>query len=411
MCPLKNLKDLEPVFYENALEQSLVAACAQRAVGDGDFSRLRSGLLGRVDWRLFVQEAARHRVLSLVRAGLRKDERAFVPEFVLYELKRRARGIAVRSFQQAAQLVKVIQILQEKGIPAVPFKGPVIAELAYGDILMRPFVDLDILIRRRDAVATRRILLEEGYVEDVHLSEDQISSYLRDENSFSFRHPGHMLFLDLHWELSGYYAPFPMRYEDLEGRFQEITLLSRPVLTLSPEDTVIHHCIHAAGNRWETLEGIACLAGLVHRTPMDWEILLRRAEAMHCRRMLFLGLHLVESIFGAMIPASVLREVRRDPSVWTLSRLVQQDLSCKGSAVPWEGAAWRFSLFHIRVRDTLADALRYGMRLLWRPTIKEHMYFRLPPEFAFLRFFLRPFRLGFLFFQSILRCRQHRAYV
>ena len=40
----------------------------------------------------------------------------------------------------------------------VPVKGPVLASTAYGDIAMREFVDLDILVRPSDVASAMTIL-------------------------------------------------------------------------------------------------------------------------------------------------------------------------------------------------------------------------------------------------------------
>jgi len=61
-------------------------------------------------------------------------------------------------------LLKVLDLLTGSGVEAIPFKGPVLAVQAYGDLLMRSFVDLDILIHAKDLSRVSKILIDQGYI-------------------------------------------------------------------------------------------------------------------------------------------------------------------------------------------------------------------------------------------------------
>jgi hypothetical protein len=54
---------------------------------------------------------------------------------------------------------------------------------------------------------------------------------------------------------------------------------------------------------------------------------------------------------------------------------------------------WRYSSIHFLIRDSAWDAVRYAARLLFRPTVKEWMYFPVDRRFSFIHYVLRPLRL------------------
>ena len=57
------------------------------------------------------------------------------------------------------ELNKILKLLKANNIDTIPYKGPVLASLAYGDIALRQFQDLDISINQSDIFKTKDILI------------------------------------------------------------------------------------------------------------------------------------------------------------------------------------------------------------------------------------------------------------
>ena len=51
---------------------------------------------------------------------------------------------ARRNLKITAELISILTLFESQGIVAVAYKGPVLAAVAYGDIALRQFDDLDI---------------------------------------------------------------------------------------------------------------------------------------------------------------------------------------------------------------------------------------------------------------------------
>src|SRR2546426_10956064 len=73
------------------------------------------------------------------------------------------RSIARRNLCLTGDLLSLLELFEARGIPAVPFKGPVLAVQAYGDVALREFRDLDILVTHRDITRARELLLARGF--------------------------------------------------------------------------------------------------------------------------------------------------------------------------------------------------------------------------------------------------------
>jgi Uncharacterised nucleotidyltransferase len=70
---------------------------------------------------------------------------------------------ALRNVFLAGTLLKLLRLLEAHGIAALPYKGPVLAALAYGNVAFRQFGDLDLLVRPQDADRAKALLWAQGY--------------------------------------------------------------------------------------------------------------------------------------------------------------------------------------------------------------------------------------------------------
>ena len=108
--------------------------------------------------RLFTT-ADRHGVLPILARAL---SLAGIPGETA---RARAREIAFRNLSLAAELVKLVGALRKLGIEVLAYKGPILGQQLYGDVTLRQFRDLDIVIAPADVMRTRDALCQLGYEE------------------------------------------------------------------------------------------------------------------------------------------------------------------------------------------------------------------------------------------------------
>jgi hypothetical protein len=108
---------------------------------------------GPVDWDAVIDLAGQHGLTGFVYAGLTAHGKGLVPEKVLDRLKKSYFHNSARNLYIGATLLKILNLFQQHQIATIGFKGPVQSEILYQDIGIRTFADLDILVKKQQAVA------------------------------------------------------------------------------------------------------------------------------------------------------------------------------------------------------------------------------------------------------------------
>src|SRR6185503_3654700 len=101
---------------------------------------------GEVDWEYVFQLARRHSVVPLVYLQLERHAPDLVPQPFLAKLKKHYIENSARNTVLTAELCRLISLFAAAGIEAIPYKGPVLSLFAYGDVALRRFVDLDVIV-------------------------------------------------------------------------------------------------------------------------------------------------------------------------------------------------------------------------------------------------------------------------
>src|SRR5579864_2148720 len=176
----------------------LLWCCAIRMPRDiyGRDSRSNSAL----DWQRLLRLAEHHSVTPLVYQALRSSTNE-VPQAVVDELRLRYEHNARRNLVFASELLRVLECLEAHGIDAVPYKGPVLAETLYGDLALREFSDLDVLVRPGDVARAREALQSLSYVPNIVLSLAQQRVYVRSGYEYAFDGPLGRNLLEMQWAI------------------------------------------------------------------------------------------------------------------------------------------------------------------------------------------------------------------
>src|SRR5574338_937397 len=169
--------------------------CCARATA---MPRLREQAAGEVDWEYLFQLARRHSIVPLVYLQLEQCAPELVPPQFLAKLKQHYIENSARNTVLTAELSHLISTLAASGIETIAYKGPVLALIAYGDIALRRFVDLDIIVKKADVLKAREILLSEGYTPSKSLSLSQQELLLRTQHNMQFSRDNHRLIVELH---------------------------------------------------------------------------------------------------------------------------------------------------------------------------------------------------------------------
>jgi len=362
-------------------ELNLLLACGSPP-SERARTRVSSLLAGPLDWPFLAELAESQGMLPLLSRALAGQ--ASGPLHA--DIRAKAAAMAMRSLSMAGELARILAAMQAAGVTAIAFKGLVLAHLAYGDLALRSFADLDIFVPRPQLRTALDLLAADGYGKITPAWDIRFSGAC--EIALRRRDPD--CDVDLHWLFSPpYFLPFdPVRATERSTALRAGGLIAR---TLRPEDHLLYLCIHAALEGWGLVRFPCDIAGILSRCALDWDDLVREARRTGCWRALALGLDLAHELCEAPVPPDVLQSVKLDRAVSELSARARPWIGCdvRDSAQAVGGAR-----FHLKLMETPRAKARYIWRRAIQPNQLDAEWVLLPPGLSAAYYAVRPLRLA-----------------
>jgi len=144
-------------------EIELLLCCTRTQIDTATAERIKILIQSKIDWAYLIQTATRHGVMSLLYQSLSTTCQEAVPKTNLAQLRDYSHSNALHNLFLTKELFKLLNLFESHSIPAIPFKGPVLAVSAYGNLSLRQIGDLDILVRERDFHKAKELLLDQGH--------------------------------------------------------------------------------------------------------------------------------------------------------------------------------------------------------------------------------------------------------
>jgi hypothetical protein len=379
-------------------EVDLMLYCARTCSTPQTRVRIKEIATQGVDWRAFVQLATSHGVRPLVYQSLHTICWEALPEAARQELSHFYSANSAKNRFLAGELLHILQLFEAEHILAVPFKGPVLAAVLYGDLALREFTDLDILIREPDIPKAREILSNQGYRSSMasgvitpDVNVDELHSALTG------------ISVELHWQLSPRRFVSSLAAEHVWNGIEPIVILGRQVWSFSSQDMFLFLAVHGGKHSWSLLKWLCDLAEFIRSNPeLDWPRLFKRAEALGAARTCRLGIYLAAELMQAEVPSSVVCAVREDAQVRHLAQEVRQRIQETRDVDPIEG-----QIFNLRLKERFRDKVRYVFLQCTQYSGEEERFLPLPSTLSFIYIFVRPIwllrRYGFSVLKRMVR--------
>ena len=385
------------IFEPDAIsaEAELLLCCSRVHLDATARDRAKKLLGQQLDWEYLGRTAYDNAVLPLVYSNLRKHFPTAISQPILKPLQIRFRDHVKHNFLLTAELLKLLGEFETRGIKAVPFKGPVLAVLAYGDLSLRQFSDLDILVRREDVAVAKNIILSKGFKLWEKPREVPDAVYLNSRHAETYVTEDGRVTLDLHWRFvqSQYSVEFEPAH--LWSRLEPFSLGGKVISCLKFDDLFLYLCIHGSKHCWERLGWICDISEMVRAWPQpDWNSLLRRAEALKIERVILLAFKLARDLLDAPLAQSLATRIDKDPAIEKLSRLVLKKLF---SQKIQSNKVLAKTYFQLKSRTHLQDKLPYLMysfHMAVTPNEHDLKFLPLPKFLYFIYYPLRALRLA-----------------
>jgi hypothetical protein len=297
-----------------------------------------------------------------------------------------------RTLGQIRLLAEVLAALEACGVPALPYKGPVLSLQLYGDATLRSSVDLDLVVARASYGAARKALVGLGLTPRAGHSARQERTLFRWLGHASFGH-GTEHFIELHWRFAPLQFPFALEPERALARASRVQLAGRTVPAMATEDLVVTLAMHAARHLYERLEWLAGITQLLILHGDDAAPLLAHAQRLRARRTLLVtagvAMRVLDAPLGATWRTALAADAESDRLAATLSEMVQT--SWRPGAPQPAGAAMQGLI--ARMMDSRADRVRSVVHSAILPTEREWETIELPDSLTPLYHVIRPARV------------------
>jgi len=371
-------------------ENELLVCAARRSLNDDLVARMTALVEGELDWNYLRDKATQHGMMPLLYRHLNLACPQSVPAEILNSMKEEFIANSQTCLHLFGELRKLLRLLDQNGITAVTFKGPILSAAVYGSIALRQAGDLDILIEPSAFTRAKEVLTSAGYRLYPPLTKSQLASQLRSHCEIEFWSNG-LSVIDLHWGLSPKSFHFALDSQLVIERSKPISIQGTSLLTFSNEDTILYLCYHGSKHYWSRLEWISSLAEFIRANPgIDWSIVIARANESRGRHMLTLGLILARELGDVDVPDSVFSSGEEFDSLRNYAAEIQRGLFGRGPGPLGSIEMFRCNLM---IMDRKRDAITGLLRSTFVPTISDWQALTLPAALYPLYYLFRPLRL------------------
>jgi len=353
--------------------------------------RLARLLFAGLDWNFLLQFADENGLLPLFCEHLTHFPSISIPAEVSSRLREENRVHSMRALSLTAELLRICDALRTSGIAFAPWKGPALAQTAYGGPALRQFDDLDFAAAQKSMPQIYDAMVALGYQAKLRREAFAAARGRGIPGEYVFVHAENGALVEFHTERTLRHFPHAPRIGEMLRRATAVIVESRIVPAFSPADDLLMLSVHGAKDFWARLIWVADIAAITAKlSGADWKLL--RAETRSCgaTRMVSVALRLAHSILSAPMNANIAEEALRDVAATRIAQHVSDYLL--GVSEAPQGIIWR-SRYRISMGESALKGLRYWIRLSTAPAEEDWTAAQSVAESSSAHTVLRPLRL------------------
>jgi hypothetical protein len=291
-------------------------------------------------------------------------------------------------------------LLEENDIKAIAFKGPTLAQLAYGDITLRQYVDLDILVDEKDLYYSAMILKSINIEADLSLEFLKNDILIKVGSDFSLFHKYNNIHLELHWNLFRELLN-EKRKKFISSNQLSIDINGKRINTLDYDYLLIYLCVHGSKHLWERIEWIMDLDKLIRKGNFDWNLMINISKELKVYNMFLLGICLTDELFNTKIPLSIKNEYKINNKI---NKLKIKILNLIDSQIMHQEKEEKIMILKFRIImqmfDSKKESIKYMLSVIFKPTHYDVYFINISKPFSFLYYLVRPIRYISTFFKK-----------
>lgn len=287
-------------------ENEIVLASAKIFPLDGDLDRLNQLIPKISNWEYAVSNIIQRGTGPLF---LKKLDRIPNGHLVPAAQREKLQQSYYKSLSRGMVLINAFQRIVDAFTPneieIVALKGILLSEWLYGDIGLRQFSDLDLLVLPSEGRKSLKILEKMGY----QGGANDISDFVRKQTEIVHYTPmvKDEVSVEIHIKLHRQHPDYAMKMEDLFVDAEDVVLHRMPVRMLCLDDLLIHLCVHIEKHfrgghvqftSYNDVVNMLC----IHASDFDWDEFLLRTELHECKKVVLTHLLLVHKYYHTYLP-------------------------------------------------------------------------------------------------------------
>jgi Uncharacterised nucleotidyltransferase len=406
-APILDQRDLSS---DRSAEIELLLCCSHTHPNEHQLARIQSLVRQQLDWTYLLERATYHHILPLIDRQLQQIDDRVIPADAIDRIRANFNDNFQHNLRLTSELVKLGRLFELRSIPMLSFKGPILARIAYENLALRQFIDLDILVYEIDVIRTSQLLISQGYQPQFTLTDRQQTVYTKLRSEQWFWHEEKQICVDLHWSILPNSYSFTPDPQLIWQQIDRVEFGSQSIATLNPEHLLLFLCAHGAKHNWSRLYWICDLAELLRtHEHLDWKYLLDLSGRFGSKKMLFLGLYLASQFLESTLPENISIELESDSTLSLLSTQIHEllfhpqhvDESSISTPSVYVAKAESPPLASIIKQDFIyrqtmtssRDRLWYWIDTILTPTPLEWQIVSLPQMFFWMYYSIRLMRL------------------
>ena len=314
---------------------------ARTQVDENDCHSISRLYVKGFDWEWIIRLALQNRVGPLLYRNLRKTGLStLVPARAMAVLEDSYYISLSRStlFEQSVR--EILLRFGKEGIEVILLRGLVLGETVYGDPALRPFSDIDLLIRKQDLARAREVLFDLGYRPPPYALDDRY--FERNHLHLQYLKREGEVVTEIHWALDHKYTVFNVNYAEIFGDAIVGQVVGVEALLMPPENLLLSLCIHLIKHcyyskyiltRPDFVELVLAsgflilycdIAEVIRRygPDLNWALTVCKARRWQVEPTVQAGLASVVQLFNAAVPKAVLESLPPPQTGWLEKRIL-----------------------------------------------------------------------------------------
>ena len=371
---------LDPEF------EFLLACCRDEPMAH--LQRFERRLAKKLDWERLLRLASSHGVVPRVYRALAASS-GMAPARLFEALRFHAQRNVRQCLLFTDELFHILEHFKSRDIEALAYKGPVLAQLLYGDATGRQFGDLDFLIRKSDVSRARTALVELGYRPALALSSRKERDYLASGYEYSFSSSRGRNIVELQWQVLPRFYSINFDIDAIFERSMAAKLDGRCLPTPCAEDLFLLLCVHAAKHCWTQLCLLTDLHQLASSPSLDWNRVWQGASERGIQRIVAVNLLLANQFLGTSIPLGIENATPGSAAF----RLAQEVAGMLAAGHTYGAESFSYFILMMRLREKWKVRVQFLWQLTFTPSVGEWSAISLPATLFPMYRLVRLFRL------------------